>query len=225
MEPRLTAQYDNYPENGETVDNQYRTFARLELAMLVNHATAKTVCKTADWKSGIGGAVGLGDASEATGAIPGTSIGSPAHPAGTHTNGRDWDLGYYQALGSPDNHLRPVCPHTEEGVDQNHCTEPPTTLDAWRTAYLIGTLLESARVRAIGVDGKVGPVIASAMTELCAQGWIDKAACGDERFVYEETDQGLGWYYFHHHHLHVSVQPTAAAVRSLGIKPRMRDDH
>jgi len=208
FEPRVTDWYEDYPENGETWQNQYRSHLRVELAALVSQATARTHCKTQAWETGNGAPLGMGDASESNGAIPGTSIGVPAHPAGSHLNGRDIDIAYYQ-IAQPDNRLRPVCPHHTWGDDESHCTATPTTLDVWRTAYFIGTLLESSRVRVIGVDGKVGPYVDAAMQSLCDAGWLDDASCGDARLVYESTNLGNGWFYHHHHHLHLSLKSGA----------------
>src|SRR5687768_10297236 len=81
--PRTNTAWDDYPINGETSTNQYRSFLRKDLMMLVSYATSKTACKSAAWTAGNGGALGLGDMSEANGAIPGTAVGSPGHPQGT----------------------------------------------------------------------------------------------------------------------------------------------
>ena len=120
--PRQGPGYDDYPINGESVANQYRSYLRRDLMMAILHAAAVVECKAAGW-AGNGGPLGLGDMSEVNGAIPGTAMGSPGHPAGTHTDGRDIDLAYFQA-GTPDNRLRPVCPDTE-GQNQNHCVAHP----------------------------------------------------------------------------------------------------
>jgi len=213
FDPRTTAYYDDYPINGETASNQYRSYLRRDLKMLIEHATAVVLCKTAgwDWDTGNGGAEGLGDMSEADGSIPGTSIGQPGHPAGTHTNGFDIDLGYYQT-GTANNRLRPVCEHTTNGVEQNHCTATPTSIDVWRHALFLGTIFESPRTRVVGVDGKAGPMLDAALTQLCQLGWLSQAACDNAVLAYETTDQGYGWYYFHHHHSHVSLEPWGTAA-------------
>ena len=63
---------------------------------------------------------------------------------------------------------------------------------------------ESGRVRVVGVDGRVGPAVDSAMDQLCASGWIERSVCNSLNITYETTNAGRGWYYFHHHHLHIS---------------------
>ena len=115
-------------------------------------------CKAGAWGGGNGFPLGLGDMSEADGAIPGTAVGDPGHPSGSHTDGHDIDIAYYQNQ-PPDNHLRPVCDHVLGGYDQYHCTGEPYRLDLWRSTLFLGALLTSDRVRVIGVDGKIGPLV------------------------------------------------------------------
>jgi len=47
--PRTTAHYDDYPINGETAANQYRSYLRRDLMMLIDYASARTYCKSAGW--------------------------------------------------------------------------------------------------------------------------------------------------------------------------------
>jgi hypothetical protein len=202
--PSVTPHYDDYPINGETSSNQYRSWLRRDLKMLIDYATAKTACKAAAWDTGDGGPLGLGDMSEANGAIPGTAVGSPGHPTGTHTGGPDIDLAYYQ-VGQVNNHLRPICEHMSGSSDMYHCVQEPDILDVWRTAMFLGAIFESPRVRVVGVDGKVGPAVTAAITELCQTGWLPTSACNNVSLAYEETDMGYGWFQFHHHHAHISV--------------------
>ena len=204
FEPDMGPGYWDYPINGETESNEYRSYIRRDVMMLVKYATAMVDCQAAGWSFGNGGALGLGDMSEADGAIPGTSVGSPGHPAGTHVNGHDMDIAYYQT-GTADNRLRPVCAHTSGGSDAYHCTGEPTMLDPWRTALFLGHLHASPNLRVIGVDGRVGPLVNSALTQLCSEGWVSGGACGSHKITWEATDTGRGWYHFHHHHLHISV--------------------
>lgn len=204
FEPVTGPGYDNYPLNGETASDQYRSFIRRDVMMLVKYAAAMTDCQGRGWSFGTGGRLGLGDMSEASGAIPGTREGSPGHPAGTHVNGHDMDVAYFQT-GTSNNYLRPVCPHTSGGVEQYHCTGAPTGLDPWRTALFLGHLHASPALRVIGVDGQIGPLIDSALTQLCTDGWVTGSACGRHSITWEATDTGRGWFRFHHHHFHFSV--------------------
>jgi len=210
--------YVDYPLNGETWTNQYRSYARRDLQMLIKWATAFVDCKAKGWGGGNGYPLGLGDMSESNGAIPGTSNGSPGHPAGTHVNGFDMDIAYYQNSGS-NNYLKPVCEHTINGQDQYHCTKPPHLMDLWRNALFLGALMSSNRTRVIGVDGQIGALAMQAMEVLCADGWLDAFACTakDYLLAYEVTNTGKGWYNFHHHHLHISL-------KQWGAKPGMSMD-
>lgn len=203
--PRQGDGYWDYPLNGETEQNQYRSYARRDLVALIKYAAASVRCAASSWTVGNGGRLGLGDMSEQNGAIPGTSIGEPGHPAGTHVDGHDMDIGYFQE-GTADNTLRPICDHTNGSSDAYHCVAEPDSLDVWRTALFIAKLHDSPQLRVIGVDGRVGPLIESAIDQLCAGGFVTGAACGSGlALAYETTDQGRGWFAFHHHHLHVSI--------------------
>ena len=57
----------------------------------------------------------------------------PGHPPGTHVNGFDMDIAYYQLFGT-DNKLRSVCDHVQNGADQYRCISEPDNFDVWRTA-------------------------------------------------------------------------------------------
>ncbi len=205
FDPHSGTGYWDYPINGETADNQYRSYARRDLVLLIKYAAAAVDCLTKDWKFGNQGQpAALGDMSEANGAIPGTSLGEPAHPALSHTDGHDMDIGYYQ-VGTPDNTLRPICKHDINGEEQYHCTDTPDLIDLWRTALFIGYLHHSPQFLWVGVDGKAGPLVEDKLAALCSAGWVTGRACTNERVLYEVTDQGIGWYYFHYHHFHVGI--------------------
>jgi len=204
FEPENGPGYTNYPLNGESQTNQYRSYVRRDVRQLVIHATGMVDCLSQNWTVGNGHPLGLGDMSEANGAIPGTSIGQPGHPMNTHEDGQDMDIAYYQLTGS-NNHLRAVCSHHTNGQDQYHCVGPPTNLDVWRSALFIGMLHVTSGVRVIGVDGQVGPLLESAISQLCSGGWLNTSACQSNQMTYEVTDTNRGWFRFHHHHLHLSV--------------------
>lgn len=217
VEPRVGLGYNDYGLNGETLSDQYRSWARRDLLALVTHAADMVSCLSQGWAVGLPGPLGLGDMSEADGAIPGTRENQPGHPANTHTDGFDMDIAYYmliqpqscrQAPGCDDCHcLSPVCEHRVNGQTQYHCVEEPSILDVWRSALFLGYLHASPQLRVIGVDGKIGPLMDAALDQLCANGWLDNVACNrsQRRITYETTDMGYGWYYFHHHHLHISI--------------------
>lgn len=206
FEPDTGPGYWDYAINGETNANQYRSYIRRDVMMMTKWAAWMVDCLGMSWTTfGNQEPLGLGDMSESNGAIPGTSVGQPGHPAGTHVNGRDMDVAYFQ-LTAPDNTLRPICEHIQGGQDQYHCVAPPDDLDVWRTALFLGLLHQSPQLRVIGVDGQAGPLIDSAITQLCANGWLNTAACSASSYAitYETTDMGRGWFQFHHHHFHMS---------------------
>jgi len=222
--PVQGAGYVDYPENGETPDNQYRSYLRRDTALLVKYAAGYVDCLARGWKSGNGQPIGLIDMSEKDGSIPGTSIGQPGHPEGTHVQGHDIDIAYYQ-LNTKDNRARPICEHSVNGNEAYHCTQKPHLLDPWRTALFLGALLESPNVRVVGMDGQVGGIVSSSFQLLCDRGWIQPKACQvpGHRLAFEETNKGMGWFLFHHHHLHLSFAPpsyrSVAGDRGLCLIP------
>ena len=212
--------YWDYPANGETVDNPYRSWARRDGVMLSKYAGAMTECLSQNWNFGNGGPVGIGDCSEEDGGIPGASVGRPGHPQGTHTNGFDLDMGYYQ-VGTANNWMRPVCEHYINGEEQYHCVGEPFALDPWRSALYLGLMHHSPQVRVIGVDGRIGPLIDSATDQLCEAGFLDGPACvrRTRAITYEEANEGRGWFLFHHHHWHISLASRRAAGLDIGLGP------
>jgi hypothetical protein len=74
--------------------------------------------------------------------------------------------------------------------------------------------MESPNIRVIGVDGKAGPYLDTAINKLCQDGWLTTYACQHPKMTYEVTDQGRGWFYFHHHHSHLSFSPPQYKMRT-----------
>jgi hypothetical protein len=204
--PPKGAGYEDIPLDDETEANQYASYLRRDVMMVVQYAAAKVACKAAAWP-GNTAPLALGDMSERDGAIPGTANGFPGHPRGTHVNGHDIDVAYYQR-GRSENRLRPICNHIIGHVNHQRCIGPPDWLDPWRTALFIGALFEHPRVRVVGVDGEAGPVLKDAIERLCRDGWIPRSACRRVRLGYEMDDLGRGWYRYHYSHMHVSFQAT-----------------
>ena len=189
--------YVDVPLDEEVALPESTSYLRRDLMMAIKYATAKVACESGAHP------LALGDMSDRDGETPGTAHGVPRHPRGTHEAGRDIDVAYYQR-GTPDNHLRPICPHVTDGVEQWHCTGPPTTLDARRTALFIGFLFESARVRIVGIDGAALAPIERWLQRACAARTIAAEACARVRLGYEMSDTGRLWYLGHHNHMHVS---------------------
>ena len=199
--------YIDYPENGESYADQYRSWLRREGVIAIKYAAAKVACYADDWEFGNGGPIGLIDMSEENGAIPGTAVGSPGHPNGTHEDGYDIDIAYYQ-VNTADNRARPICDHYEGGAEAYHCTAPPHLLDPWRQALFLGALFEHPRMRVIGCDGAAGTMLVAALENLCDNGWVTPYACNNVALAYETVNTGAGWFLFHHHHIHVSYLPS-----------------
>ena len=65
---------------------------------------------------------------------------------------------------------------------------------------------DSPRLRVVGVDGRIGPLVEAAVDQLCVDGWLTGSVCSSGlALAYETTDGGAGWFRFHHHHLHISI--------------------
>jgi len=200
--------YHNYPENGETEEDMYRSYTRRDVRAMVKYAAAWTRCMGQDWAFGNQQPLGLGDMSEGDGSIPGSREDDPGHPAGSHLNGRDMDIAYFQLEGD-DNHLRPVCEHRDpKGNYLQRCISEPDNLDVFRTAMFLAKLHDSDNLRIIGVDGQIGPLIEAAWERLCDEGWLDDdhpVCSGKDKLAYETVNRGNGWYKHHHHHFHIST--------------------
>jgi hypothetical protein len=218
FDPDMGPGYLDYPLNGETWEDQYRSYTRRDLMMLVKYAAAKAECKTADWDYWNFAPLGLGDMSEADGNIPGTSIGYPGHPPGTHEYGNDIDIAYFQ-LYATDNFLRPICSSYDSYFDTGHCVEPPYALDRWRTALFISYISEHPLVRIIYVDWLVGPILDDTLDEMVSLGWIDAEHRAAISLVYYVEGEEEEEYLFHHHHLHISMNPFYDILSMFDLKP------
>jgi hypothetical protein len=218
FEPTSGPGYNNYPINWESWDNQFRSYLRRDLRTLIKYASARVACETTGWEYWAFEPIGLGDMSEADGGIPGTSVGDPGHIMGTHEDGNDIDVAYFQQdipgvsmalenllYGIEGHLLHSMCKNTRFGTDVYHCIEPSRILDPWRTALFIAYVAESPYTRVIGVDGQIGPVLDDALDQLVQSGWIENDLREQIPLAYESTNEGMGWFRFHHHHLHISL--------------------
>jgi hypothetical protein len=180
------------------------SWLRHDTAMLIKYATASVTCAMPGSFP-----LGLGDMSMQGGKTPAEANGQLRHPKGTHDYGRDLDIAYYQ-VGQPNNHLRAICNHKTNAVDQYHCVSAPTILDVPRTTLFIARLMESSRIRVIGVDGKAGPLFVTEAAKLYKAGKISATSYNkfSSHLAFEVTNTNKGWFKFHHHHLHVSTFTT-----------------
>ena len=210
------------PDIGPGYVNYYpafRTHARRDVMMLTKYAAAGTECKTADWTYWNYNLLGLGDMSEADGSTPGTSLGTPFHPPGTHEYGSDIDVAYYQ-LYSTDNLLRAVCSSfVGYLLDAGHCVDPPHGLDPWRTALFISHLSEHPLLRVVYVDWLVGPILDDTLDEMVALGWIDGEHRAEIPLAYYVEGDDQPEYLFHHHHMHVSMNHLYDILTMVDITP------
>ena len=176
-------------EDGYVVSHEARySNLRRELIYLVRWAAAETAATFENTNP-----IGLLDMSQADGDVPGRQDNQLRHPEGTHIEGNDIDIAYYQT-GS-NNLGRSVCP--ENGY---YCTDKPDILDARRTAFFISRLMKTKNLRVVGVDTLIYPELISAGEELRAEGLM---SYGDLQKLRSYLAYGDGWP-FHQHHLHFS---------------------
>ena len=161
---------------------------RREVMYLVREAARRTTEAFPDTNP-----LGLLDMSQRDGDTPGRMRGQLRHPEGTHVDGNDIDIAYYQT--GDDNMGRPVC------VNDNYfCTADPILLDDERSAYFIVQLFDSPLTRVIGVDTLIAPRLQAALPGLEDAGLITSTQ--RSRFN-QKLAYGDGWP-FHHHHMHFS---------------------
>jgi len=179
----------NNLDDGYVVSHEARySNLRRELIYLVRWAAAETAATFENTNP-----IGLLDMSQADGDVPGRQDGQLRHPEGTHVNGNDIDIAYYQT-GS-NNLGRSVCP--ENGY---YCTDEPDILDAERSAFFISRLMKTESLRVIGVDTMIYPELIDAAKALKTEGILKSA---DVQRMKSYLAYGDGWP-FHQHHLHFS---------------------
>lgn len=187
FEPDVGEGYIDYHINGETADNQNRSYIRRDVMYAVKYAAAKVVRISALWPDGNGAPIGLGDMSLVDGSTP---LGQPP---GSHEYGTDIDTSYYQLFPSADNFFRPVCPTVGQS-----CTSPPDILDAQRTALFIAALAEHPNLRVVAVDPMIHTALSQALDDLVIDGIVSSeiGLIAKEKLITEN--------YFHHQIMHIS---------------------
>ncbi len=210
-----TAPANNYA--WDTYSN-YR-FARRELAMLVRHAIAETSKAFPGTKP-----LGLIDTCQIDGITPGYDVNDPRHPETTHDQGGNIDLAFYQT--TPDNRARIVCNDGAKHAD-GFCTPNAVnthTVDLPRQAFFMAKLFASPRLRVIGVDQVLAPLIGDAAKVLAALPPTDPHHITPQELAKFSSAMafGSGWP-FHHHHIHVSLHwwgsQTAPVIKPGTISP------
>lgn len=185
----LQAPQANSDDDGFLVTHEaHYSNLRREVLYLVRWAAAETRARWPDEAP-----LALMDMSERDGSTPGSMVNSLRHPEGTHVDGNDIDIAYYQ--NGDDNLGRAVCPN-----DQYFCTGDPEDLDPRRTAYFTAKLMRSDHIRVIGMDPLIAEAVQEAGDELHDEGEIDDSSW---QKLYSQIASGDGWP-FHHHHMHLS---------------------
>jgi hypothetical protein len=196
---------DGYVGDGYRFDSManYR-FLRRETIQLIRYAIKETQTKFPNTKP-----LGLIDMCQRNGITPGYDVNDPRHPESTHDQGGNIDIAYYTTLASNGtleyNEARIICGPTERSnTDGYYCTSGATTqhvVDLPRQVYFMAKLFESSRVRVIGVDQIIAPLLQAEATRQKDMGWISSTLAG--RFT-SKMAFGEGWP-FHHHHIHLSL--------------------
>jgi hypothetical protein len=131
------------------------------------------------------------------------------HPASTHDQGGNIDIAYYTTLASNGtlsyNEARIICDANQGSNDGAFCTSAATTnhvVDLPRQVYFMAKLFESSRLRVIGADQVIAPLLQQEAARQASLGWISTTL--RDRFT-SKMAYGQGWPY-HHHHIHVSLQ-------------------
>ncbi|MBI4508272.1 MAG: hypothetical protein HY698_01465 [Deltaproteobacteria bacterium] len=196
---------DPYVGDGYRFDSvsNYR-WLRRETIMLVRHAIRETQIKFPGTKP-----LGLVDMCQRDGITPGYDIGDPRHPESTHDQGGNIDIAYYTTLASNGtlsyNEARVICDANEESNNGSFCSSSASrnhVVDLPRQVYFMAKLFESNRLRVIGVDKVIAPLLQQEARRQFELGWITQRQ--RDSFT-SQMAHGDGWP-FHHHHIHVSLE-------------------
>jgi hypothetical protein len=200
-------------------------FGRRELIMLVRHAIAET-------SKAFPGTTPLGliDFGDINGITPGYDVGDPRHPESTHDQGGNIDIAYYQTDGA--NNAEIVC--NDGSVHNDGFCSPAATdkhkVDLPRQAFFMAKLFASSRLRVIGVDQVLAPLIHQTAKQLAALPASDpqQITASELMGFGNRMAFGSGWP-FHHHHIHVSLSwwtssQIAPPVGGQSARPGIRRD-
>ena len=175
-------------------------WVRRETLMLVRYALREVAAKFPGTRP-----LGMTDMCQRDGITPGYDIGAPRHPATSHDQGGNLDVAYFQT--GPDNHTRVICDGQggSQTPDSWYCLPSAAmthTVDLPRTVYMVVALARSPRLRAVGVDRVIAPIMQQEAERMLQEGVItDEEYNGYAMHVV----WGDAWP-AHHHHLHLSLQ-------------------
>jgi len=203
---------DPYVGAGYTFDSyaNYR-WLRRELIMLVRYAIHETQKRFEGT-----GPIGLIDMADIDGITPGFDVGDPRHPESTHDQGGNLDIAYYQTDG--DSSADAVCGPNNTAHNGYFCTSTTNhIMDVPRTAYFMAMLNRHTRMRVIGVDKLLAPLIIAELSRQQEAGWISSTL---RTTTVNRMAYGDGWP-FHHHHMHVSMWWwSQGGFNQLALPPR-----
>jgi len=188
---------DPYVGNGYLFDSygSYR-WLRRELIMLVRYAIHETQLKFPGTDP-----LGLIDMCDKDGVTPGFDVGDPRHPETTHDQGGNIDIAYYQTDGNSSADV--VCGPNNTATDGYFCTSVDNhIMDVPRVTYFMAMLNRHPRLRVIGVDTLLAPLI---QAEALAQYQAGYFSADTYQSLLSTMAYGDGWP-FHHHHMHVSMR-------------------
>ncbi|MEZ4465265.1 MAG: hypothetical protein R3F43_12435 [bacterium] len=146
-------------------------------------------------------------------------MGSPGHPEGTHTNGYDMDMGYFQVGTGETTGCAPSATTTRTAARPTTAPTSPSPSIPGAPPRTLGFFHHSPQTRVIGVDGRVGGLVDSAMDQLCEAGFMDGGACQarTRKITYEPTNEGRGHLPLHHHwHISLTTRRNAGLNASAG---------
>lgn len=188
---------DPYVPDGYSLESygSYR-WLRRETIMVVRYAIHETQQRFPGTDP-----LGLIDMCDKDGVTPGFDVGDPRHPESTHDQGGNIDIAYYQTDG--DSSGGAVCGPNNSAHDGYFCTSVANhIMDVPRTTYFMAMLARHPRLRVIGVDKLLAPLIESEAAKQREAGWITQQ---NYSTLLNRLAYGDGWP-FHHHHLHMSMR-------------------
>lgn len=197
IEVPFTDPNDDYAQINPEHASNYR-YLRREMLMLIRyayHEVARQYPGTT-W-------LGALDLCQRDAITPGYDVGVPRHPESTHDQGGNADLAYFQTDG--ENNGGVICDASGGSNDGNFCNASASRthiVDLERQVYFIVALGRSSRLRVVGVDQVIAPLLEATALDMKNDHVITTTEYN--RFL-NTIAYGDGWP-FHFHHVHVSLQ-------------------
>jgi len=200
--------------------SNYR-FARRELVMAIRDAMYEVELAFPETDP-----LGLIDVCQFDGITPGYDVGEPRHPETTHDQGGNIDIAYYQTDGN--NSSEVICGDGSVHAD-GFCSSAAVEqhiVDLPRQAFFMAKLHNNPRLRVVGVDKIIAPLIQEAAEGLNALPESDPQHITSSELskFSSKMAYGDGWPY-HHHHIHVSFNWWTGAHVAGAEQADGNDDH